>query len=307
MYPSILVLFAAAMFVASFAALSWWVDVQDPAQRRLAGLAADTAHAGAQTAPPAASRWLERLVPLSRWLLPGGGKERGRIERLLVLAGFRGPKAISMFFGVKMLLALTLPFVWAFFAAWLPRLSSNQILLVAFALIFVGLLAPNRWLVSRVERRQRRLREGFPDALDLLVICVEAGLGLTAAIERVATELRFTHPELAADLALVNMEVRAGVDREVALHNLNDRTGLPEIRGLVSLLAQTLRFGTGIADSLRVYSAEFRDQRMQRAEERAAKIGTQLVFPLILCLFPSFFAVAVGPAAIRLLEAFANR
>lgn len=306
MYPSVIVLIAAAAYMVSFAALSWWMDIQDPARRRLAGLASNAAESAA--GPASTDRpWFERLVPLSRWLLPGTGKERGRIERLLILAGFRDPKAISIFFGMKTLLALTLPFIWAFFAAWLPSLSSNQVLLVAFALIFVGLLAPNRWLVYRVEQRQRRLREGFPDALDLLVICVEAGLGLTAAIERVATELRFTHAELAADLALVNMETRAGVDREVALHSLNDRTGLPEIRGLVSLLAQTLRFGTGIADSLRVYSAEFRDQRMQRAEERAAKIGTQLVFPLILCLFPSFFAVAVGPAAIRLLEAFANR
>lgn len=306
MYPSVIVLLATATFMASFATLSWWLDARDPAHRRLVGLASD-----ATTANPggalATRPWFERLVPLSRWLLPGRGKERGRIQRLLIFAGFRDSKAISIFFGVKMLLALTLPFIWAFFAAWLPRLSSNQVLLVAYAMIFVGLLGPNRWLAYRVEQRQKRLREGFPDALDLLVICVEAGLGLTAAIERVATELRFTHAELAADLALVNMEIRAGVDREVALHNLNERTGLPEIRGLVSLLAQTLRFGTGIADSLRVYSAEFRDQRMQRAEERAAKIGTQLVFPLILCLFPSFFAVAVGPAAIRLLEAFANR
>lgn len=309
MYSSVIFLLSAAAFMASFAALSWWMDTRDPARQRLAGLASDTATAEERRSAgeTSATPWFTRLAPFSRWLLPGTGKERGRIERLLTLAGFRDPKAISIFFGAKMVLAATLPFVWAFFAAWLPRLSSNQILLVAFALIFVGLLAPNRWLVYRVEQRQRRLREGFPDALDLLVICVEAGLGLTAAIERVGTELRFTYPELAADLALVNMETRAGVDRELALHNLNERTGLPEIRGLVSLLAQTLRFGTGIADSLRVYSAEFRDQRMQKAEERAAKIGTQLIFPLILCLFPSFFAVAVGPAAIRLLEAFATR
>lgn len=302
MYPIVIALWAAAAFTVSFAALSWWAEFRDPAQQRLAGLAA-----GAQTSVLAQPRWLERLAPLSRWLMPAGGRERKRLESMLGLAGFRGPKALRIFFGVKMLLAVSLPLVWAFFAAWLPKLSANQIIWVAYALIFVGLVAPNRWLAYRVELRQRRLREGFPDALDLLVICVEAGLGLTAAIERVAQELRFTHPELAAELALVNVETRAGIDREVALHNLNERTGLPEIRGLVSLLAQTLRFGTGIADSLRIYSAEFRDQRMQHAEERAAKIGTQLIFPLILCLFPSFFAVAVGPAAIRLIEAFAPR
>ena len=138
----------------------------------------------------------------------------------------------------------------------------------------------------------------------MLVICVEAGLGLTGAIARVADELKYSRPELAAELDIVNAEMRTGVDREVALENLNARTGLVEIRGLVSLLVQTLRFGTGIADSLRVYSSEFRDQRMQAAEERAGKIGTKLIFPLIFCEFPAFFLIAVGPAALLLMESF---
>jgi tight adherence protein C len=192
MYPTVIALWAAAAFIVSFAALSWWTELQDPAVQRLTGLVA-----GTQSAEPARPRWLERFAPLSRWLMPTGGRERSRLESMLTLAGFRGPKVLSTFFGVKVLLALSLPFIWAFAAAWLPRLSSNQILLVAFAMIFVGLVAPNRWLAHRVQVRQRRLREGFPDALDLLVICVESGLGLTAAIERVAQELRFTHPELA--------------------------------------------------------------------------------------------------------------
>jgi tight adherence protein C len=166
------------------------------------------------------------------------------------------------------------------------------------------MLAPNRWLELRVARRQKRLRDGFPESLDMLVICVEAGLGLTSAIARVAEELKFSQPDLASELAIVNAEMRAGVDREVALDNLNARTGLSEIRGLVSLLQQTLRFGTGIADSLRVYAAEFRDQRMQAAEERAGKIGTKLIFPLIFCEFPAFFVIAIGPAVMRIMEAF---
>jgi tight adherence protein C len=140
--------------------------------------------------------------------------------------------------------------------------------------------------------------------LDLLVICVESGLGLAAAIQRVGEELRYSHPELAQEFALVNAEMRAGVDREAALHNLTARTGLEDIRGLVSLLVQTLRFGTSIADTLRVYSEEFRDRRMQRAEEQAAKIGTKLIFPLVFCLFPSFFVVAIGPAVIRIVAVF---
>jgi tight adherence protein C len=155
-----------------------------------------------------------------------------------------------------------------------------------------------------VARRMKKLRDGFPDALDLLVVCVESGLGLTQALQRVADELVVSHPELALELAVVNAEIRAGVDRVGALKNLADRTGLDDIKGLVSLLVQTLKFGTGVADSLRVYSEEFRDKRMQRAEEQAAKMGTKMIFPLVLFLFPGFFIVAVGPAVIRLIWVF---
>ncbi|NBW90839.1 MAG: type II secretion system F family protein, partial [Gammaproteobacteria bacterium] len=183
-------------------------------------------------------------------------------------------------------------------------LTSTQVVFLAGCAAFLGLILPNQWLEKRVERRQKRLRDAFPDALDLLVICVEAGLGLAAAIERVALELKYSHPDLAQELAVVNVEMRAGVDRETALQGLNTRTGLPEIRGLVGLLVQTLRFGTGIADTLRVYAAEFRDARTQQAEERAAKIGTKLIFPLIFCEFPAFFAVAIGPAALRIIDIF---
>jgi tight adherence protein C len=155
-----------------------------------------------------------------------------------------------------------------------------------------------------VKARHKLLRDGFPDALDLLNVCVESGLGLAQALQRVADELDVSHPELASEIAQVTAQMRAGVDRETALRGLATRTGLDDVRGLVSLLAQTLRFGTGISDALRVYSDEFRDKRMQRAEEAAAKIGTKLIFPLVLCLFPSFFVVAIGPAMIRLSEAF---
>ncbi|MEJ2087068.1 MAG: type II secretion system F family protein [Gammaproteobacteria bacterium] len=150
----------------------------------------------------------------------------------------------------------------------------------------------------------QRLRDGFPDALDLLVVCVESGLGLTQALQRVADEIIVSHAELGLELSVVNAEVRAGVDQVTALRNFASRTGLEDVRGLVSLLTQTLKFGTGVADSLRVYAAEFRDKRMQRAEEQAAKIGTKLIFPLIVFMFPGFFIVALGPAVIRLMTVF---
>ncbi len=191
-------------------------------------------------------------------------------------------------------------------AQWMPQLSSSSVFFYAMLAAGVGMVGPNIVLRRLVESRQKRLRNGFPDALDMLVVCVEAGLGLTAAIQRVADELRFSHPELATELALVNAETRAGVEREAALKNLTERTGLDDVRGLVGLLVQTLRFGTSIADTLRVYSEEFRDKRMQKAEELAAKIGTKLIFPLVFCLFPSFFVVAIGPAVLRIIEVFSQ-
>jgi tight adherence protein C len=135
---------------------------------------------------------------------------------------------------------------------------------------------------------------------------VESGLGLGPAIQRVAEEINVSHPELSMDLAMVNAEMRAGMQREEALRNLADRTGLPDIRGLVGLLVQSMRFGTSVADALRIYSEEFRDKRMQAAEEQAAKIGTRMIFPLVLCMFPVFFIVAVGPAALRIIDAFST-
>jgi tight adherence protein C len=178
--------------------------------------------------------------------------------------------------------------------------------LVSALIAAIALLLPNWWLREKMKRRQARLRNAFPDALDMLVICVEAGLGLSAAMERVTDEIRHMHPDLATELASVNAEIRSGIDRGTALRSLNVRTGLPEIRGFVSLLTQTLQLGTGVADSLRIYAEEFRDQRMHRAEERAAKTGTKMIFPLVFCEFPAFFIIAVGPATLRLMDAFAT-
>jgi tight adherence protein C len=136
------------------------------------------------------------------------------------------------------------------------------------------------------------------------VVCVESGLGLAAGLQRVALELQISYPELAAELDRVNAEMQAGMERELALRNLATRTGLADIRSLVGLLVQTMRFGTSIADALRVYSEEFRDKRVQLAEEQAAKLGTKMIFPMVLCFFPSFFVIAVGPVIIRVIRVF---
>jgi tight adherence protein C len=272
----------------------------DPIRRRLGAVAPAAAK------PGVADKFAEWVHPLSKYVLPTKGRERDNVERQLIRAGFRSPNALATLYGLKVCLALTMGMAVFVFSRFLPQLSSNVILFYSAMAGAVGLVAPSTVLRHLVEKRQKRLRNGFPDALDMLVICVESGLGLTAAIGRVAEELQFSHPELAAELALVNAETRAGVEREAALKNLTERTGLDDIRGLVSLLVQTLRFGTSVADTLRVYSEEFRDKRMQRAEEQAAKIGTKLIFPLVLCLFPSFFVVAIGPAVLRIVDVFSQ-
>ena len=159
----------------------------------------------------------------------------------------------------------------------------------------------------RTAKRKKRLFRGFPDALDLLVVCVEAGMGLDMAIHRVGEEIGLTHPELAEELKLLNLELRAGKTRNSALRNLSKRTDIEDVKSLVTLLIQTDRFGTSIAQALRVYSDSFRTTRYQRADEIAAKMGTKLIFPLAFCMFPSFFVVAVGPALIQIFRVFGQK
>ena len=245
------------------------------------------------------------LGTMSQWVMPTGDEELSRTRKTLTYAGFRSPNVLQSYYGIKAMTTALCPTVVIFASQLVPDLEIAEFIFYGFVAAAFGLLAPGYVLQKLAQKRILKLRNGFPDALDLLVVCVESGLGLAAAIQRVADELSVSHPELATELALVNAEMRVGVDRTKALRNLADRTGLDDIRGLVSLLIQTMRFGTGVAEALRVYSEEFRDKRMQKAEEEAAKIGTKLIFPLVTCLFPSFFIVAIGPAVLRLIEVFA--
>ena len=162
----------------------------------------------------------------------------------------------------------------------------------------VGFLLPELWLTWRVKKRQHRLRLALPDVLDLLVICVEAGLGLDQAILRVSQELKVAHPELSEELQLVNLEMRAGKTRLEALRELSSRTGVDDIKALVAMLIQTDRFGTSVARSLRVHSDSLRIKRRQRAEEMAAKATVKMVPPLVFFIFPALFVVILGPAVI---------
>lgn len=278
------------------------LGMRDPLQRRLSLIkrGSDGVAAGHE-APSSLQLMLEQV-----------GQRFSSVEQsqdsatrtLLTHAGYRSPAAVQTYWAVRLLAPLLMMGLTLLALPFIPKLSLTMGVALVVAAIAIGWLAPAIYVVRRKQARMTRLLVAFPDALDLMVVCVESGLALPQAVERVADEMAVSQPELAVELALVNAEIRAGISSTEALKHLAERTGLEEIRGLVSLLAQSIRFGTSVADTLRIYAEEFRDRRTQKAEETAAKVGTKLVFPLILCLWPSFFLVAIGPAIIGVLKVF---
>jgi tight adherence protein C len=228
--------------------------------------------------------------------VPKSAKELSKLQLRLVQAGYRGSEALPVFLGIRVGCALT-----AFAVCMTPLLIKPSL---AVALSAMGLLyvLPAMVLARKAKKRQHRIRLSLADALDLLVVAVEAGLGLDQAMARVAQELAFAHPDLSSELRLVNLELLAGKARSEALRNLAERTGVDDLSSLVAMLVQTDKFGTSVANSLRVFSDTLRTKRRQRAEEAAAKTGVKMVFPLVVCIFPAIWIVTIGPAAIRFVQ-----
>ena len=224
---------------------------------------------------------------------PRSPKELGQLRLRLVQAGFRRDEALTIFFGIRVTLALAL------FAVFSTSIVTRPNIALALAGVGFGYIMPGIVLARLAKRRAHRIRLSLADALDLLVVSVEAGLGLDQALTRVGDELAFAYPDLSSELRLVNLELRAGKARPEALRNLADRTGVDDLSSLVTMLIQTDKFGTSVAQSLRVYSETLRTKRRQRAEEAAAKTGVKMVFPLVLCIFPAIWVVTIGPAAIK--------
>jgi tight adherence protein C len=221
-------------------------------------------------------------------------------------AGIRNRMAIPAFWGIKITLMVALPLLFFIVrTVFFVGLADYGLTLVICAvLVLVGMYVPDVCLRYLVSSRKTRISHSLPDAIDMLVVCVEAGLGLDAAISRVSNEMQLTAPDLSDELRYYNLEMRAGTSREEALHNLTRRTDLDEIRSLTNLLMQTNRFGTSLAQALRVYSESFRTKRFMQAEERAATLPTKLVIPVLLFIFPALFVVIAFPAAIRIYTAF---
>lgn len=237
-------------------------------------------------------RMIDALTRVGR-AAPKPASEMGKLRGRLMSAGYRAEEALLLFAGARVGSAL------ATFA--LATLLRTGLITSLFAAA-LGYVAPGMVVARMAKRRQHRLRLSLPDALDLLVVSVEAGLGLDQAIQRVADELAAVHPELSEELRLVHLEVRAGTARPDALKNLANRTQVDDLSSLVTMLVQTEKFGTSVAQSLRVHSDTLRTKRRQRAEEAAAKTGAKMVFPLVFCIFPAVWVVTIGPAAIKFVE-----
>jgi tight adherence protein C len=220
-------------------------------------------------------------------------------KRDLVMAGFRSDGAIRIFYGIKVIFCIVM---FVFSLMMHRHITENPVLRIVFLVAGTGLgyFAPGLYLESLVKKRQQKLRLSLPDALDMMVVSVEAGLGLDQALQYVAREMSDMHAELADEIGLVGLEMRAGKRRAEALRNLAERTGEDELRKLVAILVQTDRFGTSMGESLRTHSDFMRLRRKQEAEERAAKVGVKLVFPIFLFILPSMMIVAAGPAIMKL-------
>jgi len=296
------VLFVGAI---AFAATSVWaMSARSRAAlaRRLSGAGQVTAAAAPVGPRLSFAAILARVAaPLAALARPRREDEKGRLARQLAQAGLRSPHAASIFLGARMVLAVAGLGVYLAVAAHRaePLRGGPALGVILFA---VGYYLPAVWLARRTRQRQAAIDRGIPDALDLLVTCVEAGLGLDAALQRVADEIALAHPVLSRELQLTFLEVNAGIRRGDALRRLADRTGVADLKTFAATLNQTEMFGTSIADALRIQADGMRIRRMQRAEEKAATVPVKLTIPLVLFILPSLFAVIIGPAVMNIVK-----
>jgi tight adherence protein C len=295
--------FLVLVFLSVFAFVIMGMAFMTPnaARQRLRSLAPQTTG----SATSGANVWVDRAASIaakfSKLSLPDEGWEQSGMRRRFMNAGIRSASAPALYFGAKTVLAISLPMLaYILLSFGGGHMSLNGTMMVLLGAAAFGYYLPNVILSRMVMVRQREIFETFPDALDLMTVCVEAGLGVEAAINRVAEEIEHKSEILSEELHMVGLELRAGSDRERALRNLAARTGVEEVDTWVAMIIQADRFGTSIASALRVHSEMLRTKRRQRAEEAAAKIALKLLFPLIFCIFPSLMLVLLGPAFIQI-------
>jgi tight adherence protein C len=275
-----------------------WVS-PNRAQQRLQGLAGSAKK----------SDWTETVVkiagPLARLSSPEGEWEHSPLRLRFMNAGIRHPNARMLYFGAKTLLPLFMAGMAFTALRGFDQAGGLTLVFYVFFFALIGCYLPNVLLALRIRRRKREIFENFPDGTDLMLVCVEAGLGLDASLSKVADEIKRKSVALAEELHLTNLEMRAGGTRDKSLRNLALRTGVEEIGAFGSMLTQADKFGTNIGDSLRVFAEDLRHKRQMRAEEAAAKVPTKMLFPLVLCIFPSVIMVILGPALIQIVRTIA--
>ena len=243
-------------------------------------------------------RLLERL---GRGLTPSNIAKRESTADKLALLGYRRPQDLRLFFGLKLVAGVALPLLTTAFNLVTGIIPTDMTLAIVLASFGLGLILPDYVLTKKVRQRQTILRRGLPDVLDMMVVCAEAGLGLNAAIQRVALEMEIQHPFLADELKTTMLQMGAGMDSRTALQELANRTGMAEIRSLVSTLQQAMRYGTSISETLRVFSEEMRNKRLEAAQEKAAKVSVQMLIPVALCMLPAVLVVVMAPPMIKLI------
>jgi len=251
--------------------------------------------------------WHALLVSMSKLSVPEGDWQNSQLRLKFIRAGFRGPTAAQTYFSIKTILTLVLPLLVALLiGVWSPATPYPRLALYAVSLAGIGYYLPDIYLGWMTRRRLDEMRDTLPDLIDLLVICTEAGLGMDGAINRVSLEIARSSKILAEEFNLAALEIRAGSGRSTALKNLALRINLEDLDGLVSMLVQADRFGTSVAESLRIQSEVMRMKRMQRAEEIATKVPVKMLIPLIFFIFPALLSVLIGPAVIQISAMFSK-
>src|SRR5579872_135820 len=252
-----------------------------------------------ETMPVHPSLALHEIVKKLGNLIPASPKDVTVMQRRLIRAGMRNPSSLKILYGAKFILGISFPLLTALLVAGAQSDASNKFVAVLGA-VAIGFFGPNEYVRLRAKKRQKEISRGLPNALDLMVVCVESGLGLDQAILQVSKELEHAHPDISEEFALVNLELKAGKRRIEALRNLAERTAAEDLKKLVAVLIQADRFGTGVAQSLRAHADYMRVQARQIAEEKAAKLGVKLIFPIFFCILPSLFVVTVGPIVMKI-------
>jgi tight adherence protein C len=278
--------------------MQWVLAGRTSAQRRLRELAAPGVTSGLLVDQIRLTEQVDPRLQRIAKSIPKSPKEMTRLRRRLGTAGYYGFGA-AVFYSLS---ELVLPLL--FIIPPLRFMNPPTAYIFAGIMAVLGYLIPGMVLGWLINRHKTKIDNGLPDALDLMVVCVEAGSGLDQAIQKTSVELEISHPELASELKMITTEVRAGKPRLEAFRNFAARTKVEDVKSLVAMLVQTDRFGTSVAQALRTHAEVSRTKRRQRAEERAAKIGVKLVFPLVFFLFPAFYVVTLGPAVLQFIHVF---